>query len=201
MKISKGLKLELHASPKPWPMQFPLAGGGGGSNQWMELYWLHSPRHKTNSPSMTTHGEGAKDEMHSFYPPPSTTYFISWPFCDRAIHSLPCSTLSLWHTLRTCPVSSTHTPLHTLTKPNMLYYRLGIYIAFRVKKQLCLRLCAGLHRSCAQAALYGCTVVRPLIRTGLRIHSKPWHRELQQGSPELCTHMWKKASLSGFPVY
>lgn len=28
MKISKGLKLEPHASPKPWPMQFPMAGGG-----------------------------------------------------------------------------------------------------------------------------------------------------------------------------
>lgn len=59
------------------------------------------------------------------------------------------------------PHIHTHTLLRTPTNPNKLYYRLGIYIAFRVKKQPSLSLGAGLHRSCAQAALYGCTVVRP----------------------------------------
>lgn len=46
---------------------------------------------------MTTQSEWAKGETHSFffYPPPSAAYFISWPLCDRAIHSLPYSTLSL----------------------------------------------------------------------------------------------------------
>ena len=56
--------------------------------------------------------------MHSFYPPPSTTYFISWPFCDRAIHSLPF--LSDTHYAHALFLSSfnTHTHTHTHTHIN-----------------------------------------------------------------------------------
>lgn len=133
----------------------------------VELYWLHSPRHKTNSPSMTTHGEGWKTRCILFTPLPQLPSLLA--------------SLSVTELFIHCPalpfLSDTHYahalfPSHTPTNPNMLYYRLGIYIAFRVKKQLRLSLGSGLHRSCAQAALYSCTVVRPLIHTELRIHSE-----------------------------
>lgn len=54
-------------------MQFSLAGRRvcvlrwEGPDQWMELYWMHSTWHKTNSPSMTTQSEWAKGETHSFF--------------------------------------------------------------------------------------------------------------------------------------
>lgn len=135
---------------------------------------------------MTTHGAGAKDEMHSFYPPLSTTYFISWPFCDRAIHSLPCTTLSLWHTLRTCPLSSTHPHTHTsayTNQPKQVILPAGNLYRFQSEKAtkpqsgrrapslMCTGCPLWLHSS--EAPSYkvgsGCT------------QSCDTHRELQQG--------------------
>lgn len=116
---------------------------------------------------MTTHGEGWKTRCILFTPLPQLPSLLA--------------SLSVTELFIHCPalpfLSDTHYahalfPSHTPTNPNMLYYRLGIYIAFRVKKQLRLSLGSGLHRSCAQAALYSCTVVRPLIHTELRIHSE-----------------------------
>lgn len=62
--------------------------GRGPTSGWSFIGCIR-PGIKTNSPSMTTHGEGAERRDAFFLPPPSSTYFISWPFCDRAIHSLP----------------------------------------------------------------------------------------------------------------
>lgn len=115
MKISKRLKLEPHASPKPWPMQFPLAGrrlgGDVGNGLTSGRCFIGCLRLgiKTNSPSMTTHDEETKDELHSFYPLPQLPTLLAGLFCDRAIHSLPCTTLfSLTHTHAL--FSSSHTP-------------------------------------------------------------------------------------------
>lgn len=130
---------------------------------------------------MTTHGEGAKDEMHSFYPPlPSTTYFISWPFCDRAIHSLPCNTLFLSDTHYTYAPSLFSSLTHT-DQPKHVILPAGNLYRFQNEKATTAQSGQqGLHRSCAQAALYGCTVVRPLVHTPPQSHDT--HGELQQGS-------------------
>lgn len=148
----------------------------GRTNGWSFIGCIR-PDIKLIHPRWKLIAKGRKTRCILFNPLLSTTYFISWPFCDTTIHSLPRSRLSLWHTLRTYPPSSfIHICTHT-QPTRTCYCWLGIYIAFRVKKQLRLNLGAGLHHSCAQTAHYGCTVVRPLVQTGLRIHSKLWHTE------------------------
>lgn len=81
-----------------------------------------------------------------FSPSPLTTYFISWPVCDTAIHSPR-------------PTRSTYilfAPAQPFIQPWNLYRFVG------KKGPQRLSLGAGLivHM---QAALYGCTVVSPLI--------------------------------------
>lgn len=184
MKTSKRLKLEPYASPKPWPMQFPLAcrgrGGEGYSGKaltsgcsFCELYWLHSPWHKTNWCSMTSYGKRVKDKMHSLTPsfqPATLLIALQQSYSFSVLLFFP----PFIHTqhAQLC----THQPTQTCRITGYEFY-----IAFRVKRKLHLSLGTGLH--CSQALLYGYTVVRPPHTAHVRIHSKLWHtsKELQEG--------------------
>jgi len=143
-------------------------GGKGLTSRWSFIGCIRLSV-KLIHPRWQPTVKGAKDEMHSFYPPPSTTYFISWPLSDRAIHYL-LYPFPLTHT------THNYTHMHQSAQ-NILYYQLGIYIAFRLRGKLCLSLGTGLHHSCAQAVRHGCKAVGPLIHSRLRMHSKLWHRQ------------------------
>lgn len=169
----------------------------------MDLYWSHSPRHKKLIITRwQPTAKGRKTRCILFYPPPSTTYFISWPFCDRAIHSLPCCTLSLWHTLCTCPLSSSHTSTHT-NQPKHVILLAGNLYRFQSEK-------ATTPQSGCRAPLLMCT------GCPLWLHSSEApHTNWAQSTLKAVTHTGnynravlsyvlarqKKASLSGFPVY
>lgn len=99
---------------------------------------------------------GERRDAFFLSPSPSTTYFIRLAFLWHGFIQLfiLCPVLAFLYDTHyahapfppSCTFTHTHQPTHTC------YCWLGIYIAFRVKKQLRLSLGAGLHHSCVQAA-------------------------------------------------
>lgn len=141
-----------------------------GPDQWMELYWLHSPRHKTNSPLMTTHGEGRKTRRILFTPfPQLPSLLASLYVTELFIHCPALPFLSYTHTMHmpSFPPSHNDQPKHVILSAGNLYH-------FHSEKATTPQPGLGVPLLiCKKTALYGfCTVVRPLICTELRIHSE-----------------------------